>query len=128
MSEQITTPTWPYWIHNTADDCESDKGETAIHVTMAKFNGVYFDGSPFSAMPDWLEEALKKRRIVLVAPRKDTDYAKWEVTTPHGPMFAAPGDWIIRGMHNDLAVVEEEVAYILINLRPPVEGIQENAT
>lgn len=78
----------------------------AVQVTAADFNGVDFDGSPFSEIPQWLVDALENG---MVAVEPDTrDYAMWRVgTLEDGPSWqakhiASPGDWIIRGIKGEL--------------------------
>lgn len=63
--------------------------EEAVKVTAADYNGKDWDGSPFSALPDWLKEAIEQG-IVSIEPL-NTDYALWRVVTVVGP-----GDQIVR--------------------------------
>ena len=98
-----------------------DSTEIAVKVRAADFNGETFDGRPFSAVPDWLMEAVRNCEV-MPHTRGSTDYAEWDVVTKVGIVSASPGDWIIRRERGDLSVVSEEDASILINLRPPVGG------
>jgi hypothetical protein len=102
-----------------------DRAELTVRVTSADYNGQTFDGSPFSVLPDWLQTAINDLKITISDKHGDRDYAVWRVETPKGPVYAFPGDRIIRRERGDLSVVEEEDAFILINLRPPVEGPEE---
>lgn len=99
----------------------ADRAELAVRVTAADFNGTSWDGCPFSVIPDWLRNALRDESV---APhtKGSTDYAQWHVMTAKGIVNATPGDWIIRRERGDLSVVEEADAFILINLREPVNG------
>ena len=63
--------------------------DEAVKVTAADFNGINWDGSPFSALPEWLREAIEQG-IVSVEP-SNTDYARWRVVT-----VAGPGDKIVK--------------------------------
>ncbi len=60
-----------------------------VKITAADYNGKSWDGSPFSSLPEWLEEAVEQG-LVSVEP-SNTDYAMWRVTTVMGP-----GDRIVR--------------------------------
>ncbi len=60
-----------------------------VQITAADYNGKDWDGSPFSAIPEWLKEAIEQG-LVSVEP-SSTDYALWRVTTVMGP-----GDRIVR--------------------------------
>lgn len=105
-----------YGTYNTSGE---DRAEIAVQVKAPDWNGVSFDGRPFSAMPDWLVHCIK-RFVILPHTRRHTDYAEWDVPTPNGNVSAEPGDWIIRHENGALSVVRERDAFILINLRPPV--------
>lgn len=78
----------------------------AVQVKAADFNGSSFDGSPFSEMPEWLEQALLGGEISVHTA--DRDYALWQIKTledgPNGEAkhIAEPGDWIIRGIKGEL--------------------------
>ena len=104
----------------------SDREELAVRITAADFNGKTWDGSPFSVRPKWLMDAVK---LGACTPhtRGHTDYAEWDVVlgSGRGVANAGPGDWIVRRKNGDLSVVEEQDAYILINLRPPPDGDSE---
>lgn len=104
-----------------------DKPEIAVRVTAADFNGKDWDGSPFSAMPDWLATAVKGGSIT-PHTRNSTDYAEWDVVTSKGTISAGPGDWIIRRERGDLSVVDEADAFILINLRAPDNSPSERVS
>lgn len=65
--------------------------DEAVQVTAADYNGKDWDGSPFSAIPEWLRDAIEQG-IVSVEP-SSTDYAMWRVVTVIGP-----GDRIVRSM------------------------------
>ena len=73
----------------------------AVQVTAADFNGHDWDSLPFSAFPDWLRQAIAEGRIA-VCRTGHTDYARWEIKTLEGTMTASPGDWIIKGVRNEL--------------------------
>jgi len=79
----------------------------AVQVVASDWNGSSFDGSPFSAHPGWLLEAVKTGALVPVTPNS-TDYAEWEVRTledgadGRAKHIATPGDWIIRGVQGEL--------------------------
>lgn len=99
-----------------------DRPELAVRVTAADFNGNSFDGRPFSTIPNWLIDAELNGSIT-ICPHGCTDYARWDVKTPNGIVTAEPDDWIIRRENGDLSVVQAQDAYVLINLRPPVEKL-----
>ncbi len=67
----------------------AESEDEAVQVTAADYNGKTWDGSPFSALPEWLQEAVEQG-IVSVEP-SSTDYARWRVITVVGP-----GDQIVR--------------------------------
>lgn len=68
----------------------------AVRVTAADFNGHDWDGSPFSAMPEWLESAVGTGDVV-VHMEGHTDYCLWRVKVDDGEwQTAGPGDWIER--------------------------------
>lgn len=114
MSETQSGPRKPRYGEHTG----CDRAEIAIQVRAADYNGDSFDGSPFSAMPDWLRAEIQCGRVE-PHTRGHTDYAEWDVTTEAGPVTASPGDWIIRREKGDLSVVDERDAFILLNLRAP---------
>ena len=105
---------------------DGDREELAVKVTAADFNGESFDGRPFTAMPDWLKDAIKSGGIVPYT-RGSTDYAQWDVATKKGIVNATPDDWIVRRESGELSVVDGRDAFVLINLRPPVGGSKEDA-
>lgn len=107
------------------DPSGADRAEIAVRITAADFNGEFFDGSPFSAKPDWLLNAVRNKMIVCHT-RGSTDYAQWDVLTSRGTINATPGDWIVRREKGDLSVVEAQDAFVLINLRPPVRSEGEH--
>jgi hypothetical protein len=90
-----------------------------VKVTAADYNGHDWEGSPFSAVPQWLKDAIGTGHLK-PHTRGSTDYAQWDVQTASGLLNAGPGDWIIRRERGDLSVVDGQDAFILINLRPPV--------
>lgn len=106
---------------------DGDHPELAVQVKAPDFNGHSFDGRPFSAIPDWLDVAVKVG-YVLPHTRNSTDYAEWDVVTSAGTKSATPGDWIIRRERGDLSVVEGADAFILINLRASDNSPSERAT
>lgn len=61
----------------------------------------WFDGSPFSEVPDWLQQAVKAGKVT-PHTTGGTDYAQWHIHTLEGVMNARPGDWIIRGVKGEL--------------------------
>lgn len=63
--------------------------EESVQITAADYNGDTWDGSPFSALPEWLRDAIEQE-LVTVEP-SNTDYAMWRVVTVIGP-----GDRIVR--------------------------------
>ena len=99
---------------------DTDRAEIAVRVTAADFNGVSFDGSPFSCLPQWLKDALADGALFMHCGG-ERDYATWGIVTHSGIVNAEPGDYILRRERGDLSVVPAEDAHILINLRPPVE-------
>jgi hypothetical protein len=78
----------------------------AMLVNASDFNGAlpnpsdWFDGPPFSAVPDWLVDAIKAGIVVPVGI--DADYAVWDIKTLNGVVRAGPGDWIVRGVKGEL--------------------------
>lgn len=64
-----------------------------VKITAADFNGTSFDGSPFSAWPEWLQTAVNNGVVQAVNPRC-TDYAEWAVKTPQGVIVLSPGDML----------------------------------
>lgn len=81
---------------NMQDDsvCKGDQHSEAlvqheVQITAADYNGSSWDGSPFSSLPKWLQEAVEQG-IVSIEP-SNTDYALWRVVTVVGP-----GDQIVR--------------------------------
>lgn len=73
-----------------------------VMITAADFNGESWDGSPFSAFPDWLRDAVQNGKVD-VKP-DDRDYALWSVLTPAGRVVAEPGDFIARASDGSLSV------------------------
>ena len=73
----------------------------AVRVKATDYNGVDWDGSPFSEVPPWLLQAVTSGAVRPVTPRH-TDYADWEIKTLEGVMLATPDDWIIRGINGEL--------------------------
>jgi hypothetical protein len=122
MSESASAgPTKPRYGEYTQDDGPL----LVVRITAADYNGDTFDGPAFSAKPSWLLEAITEGRI-RIKWKGDTDYAMWEVLcADHLTKIAGPGDYIVRRERGELSVVEESDAFILINLRPPVEGDEE---
>lgn len=88
-----------------------DREDVAVQVTATPFNGHSWDGTPFTAMPDWLARAFERGDVV-AHTRGGTDYAQWDVKTERGVVSAGPGDWIIRRKLGDLSVVAEQDAKI----------------
>lgn len=86
----------------------------AVRVTSADFNGHSWDGSPFSSMPDWLAEAIKRAEVVPVTPNC-TDYAEWQIKTfedgKDGQVkhIASAGDYIIRGIQGELYLCKSDI-------------------
>lgn len=85
----------------------------AVKVTAADFNGESFDGSPFSEVPQWLEDAINSKAVTIHP--SDRDYALWRINTledgPNGEAkhIAEPGDWIIRGIAGELYPCKNDV-------------------
>jgi len=79
--------------------------QNRVQVTAADFNGQEWDSAPFHPAPGpkWLSEAVHAGRIV-PHTRGDTDYARWDVTTPKGVVDAGPGDCIMLEPNGDLHV------------------------
>ena len=127
MSECGMVRPGPYGGLRYGSYTTADRPEIAVRVTAADFNGSDWDGPPFSAMPEWLMDALKRHKIV-PHTRGSTDYSQWDVTTAKGTVNATPGDWIILRERGDLSVVEEADAFILINLRPKPTDNAETQT
>jgi hypothetical protein len=67
---------------------------SAVQVLNADYNGVDFDGAPFSDMPEWLVRAFKNERIV-ISTKNHTDYAEFLIKKLEGDILITPGDWII---------------------------------
>lgn len=63
------------------------------------YNGIDFDGSPFSGTPIWLLNAIELEKIAVA--NADTDYACWDIITLEGVMRAIPGDYIIKGVKGE---------------------------
>lgn len=84
----------------------------AVRVTAADFNpslgSKAFDGCPFSAVPDWLRDAVD-RGDVQPTTRNGTDYAEWIISTLEGDMLATAGDWIIRGVKGGLYPCKHDI-------------------
>lgn len=76
----------------------------SVIVTAADYNGIDFDGCPFSALPDWLLDAARSGAIAIKPD--DRDYAMWRV----GNAIAEPGDSIVRLGDGTLAVEKQAVA------------------
>ena len=71
----------------------------AVKVRNIDFNGVAFDGNPFSDFPSWLSKALEDRKIKICVDNRD--YASWEVLCHDREVCVAePGDWIILEDNN----------------------------
>lgn len=90
----------------------------AVRVTSVDYNPALplpkmFDGSPFSAIPDWLDEAVAVGRIM---PHNmgSTDYAQWLVLHGETATNARPGDWIIAECGKPVAVVRSEYARAIL--------------
>lgn len=62
-----------------------------------------FDGLPFSALPAWLQTAIRTGRVSPHS-RGGTDYAQWTVATAAGSVNAWPGDFISREPDGSLVV------------------------
>lgn len=76
----------------------------AVQVTAADYNpGVKdaWDGSPFSESPDWLVDAVTSG-VITPHTRNCTDYAEWDIKTLEGTMSCGPGDYIIKGVKDEL--------------------------
>lgn len=127
ISETSSAPHHPrYGTYRGVGASASPFGEIAVQVKAADYNGISFDGCPFSALPEWLLNAIDDKRM-LISSGRETDYAEWHVFSDLDDgsySVASPGDWIIRRENGSLSVVDHEDAFILINLRPPV--INEN--
>lgn len=98
-----------------------DREEIAVRIKAADYNGSEWDGCPFSTLPTWLRQAVQDGSVV-PHTRNSTDYAEWDIVTATTVVSATAGDWIVRRERGDLSVVPEQDAFILINLRAPVEG------
>ena len=81
----------------------------AVRVTAADFNGTTWDGSPFSATPQWLQTFIRNG-IIVGHTRGSTDYASWDVLCGDGMKTAGPGDWIVYRRDRSLSVVQYEDA------------------
>ena len=66
---------------------EGDREEIVVKVTLADFNGQSFDGRPFSAIPTWLEAAMKAE-VVSLNYSGGRDYAEWNVKCHDGVVIA----------------------------------------
>lgn len=73
----------------------------AVQVLAADWNGAEWDGSPFSSVPSWLQEAMRDGKLTPDTPNC-TDYAEWRIKTLEGEMLATPGDWIIQGVKGEI--------------------------
>ena len=67
-----------------------------------------FDGTPFSEVPDWVNDAIQKELLV-PHDRGGTDYAQWDIHAPVGVMTAQPDDWIIKGSNGGLYPCKSDV-------------------
>jgi hypothetical protein len=72
-----------------------------VRVNATDFNGSAWDGCPFDACPQWLQDAYESGAIKPDTPRC-TDYAEWKIETREGVIWAGPGDWIVRGVEGEI--------------------------
>lgn len=74
-----------------------------VKVTSADFNGIDWDGCPFSEITEWLMAAISVGRITMNT-HGHTDYSRWDVSTPRGVVTAEPGDNISTDIGGNLFV------------------------
>lgn len=79
----------------------------AVQITSADFNGDSWDDLPFTDLPNWLQEAITTGTVKAVGD--DRDYALWGIHTLEGVMRAEPGDWIIRGVKDELYPCKDDI-------------------
>jgi hypothetical protein len=65
-----------------------------------------FDGSPFSVIPDWLQQAIVELKVVVYPDSRD--YACWKVMTSRGEVIAEPDDFIINRPGGGLEVFTQK--------------------
>lgn len=73
----------------------------AVRVNATDYNGKDWDGCPFDAITDWLQEAITSGAIKPDTPGC-TDYAEWKIETREGAVWAGPDDWIVRGVQGEI--------------------------
>jgi hypothetical protein len=97
-------------VSSSGPELQPKKMYDAVRVTAADYNGKTWDGGPFSAMPEWLEDALELGKIV-PHTHGGTDYAQWWVYNRRSgeAWNATPGDWIVFSDDN-LYVVKDHLA------------------
>lgn len=76
-------------------------GPHFVTVTACDWNGYSFDGWPFDPFPQWLQMAMRGRKIEIY--RDSRDYAVWVVATRGGILIAYPGDQI-HNVNGDLVL------------------------
>lgn len=87
----------------------------AVQITAADFNPALdwdkaWDGSPFTAWPQWLHDALRSERLT-PHNRGHTDYAGWDLKSHYGSVSSGrPGDWIVH-LGDGLMVIYTDEAF-----------------
>jgi hypothetical protein len=79
----------------------------AVRVTAADYdpNAGTFDGSPLSAFPDWLKQALENK-VVTIGNPGCTDYASFGVANEYGELlWAGPGDYLVQVKNGKIVTV-----------------------
>lgn len=79
-------------------------GPHFVTVTACDWNGYSFDGMPFEPFPQWLQMALRNRKIEMY--RDSRDYAVWIVETTGGRLLAYPGD-TIHNVNGSLVLAQD---------------------
>lgn len=79
----------------------------AVRILATDYNGIDWDGSPFSEAPDWLAAAVKDGTLSVLP--SDRDYAMWQIKTLEGVMTAGPDDWIIRGVKGEIYPCRDDI-------------------
>ena len=85
-----------------------------VRITAADYNpGLIgtahnpWDGSPFSQVPKWLEEALKNQYVVPTVIN-GTDYAEWYVGEADERVLATAGDYIVKTLDDKIRAMTPE--------------------
>lgn len=99
----------------------------AVQITAADWNGGTWDGCPFTAVPEWLSDAMQDGILWPDTPNH-TDYAEWRIKTLEGVVPATPGDWIIRGVMGELYPCRGDIFAATYEPAPPSAEAKQGRT